>query len=246
MSSLTAAEINRYQRHLILPQVDQAGQAKLKQASVLLIGLGGLGSPIALYLTAAGIGKIGLLDDDVVATSNLQRQVIHSEATVGQLKVESAAQRLRQLNHFTTIQTFPQRFTAETAKIVQEFDIMIDATDNFTARYAINTACVLRRKPMVYGAVKDFDGQISVFAPHIKGPCYQCVFPHPPQDTGEPVGVFGMLPGIIGSMQAAETIKLVLDIGNPLIGNLQVFNALENEWYGIDTRKNPDCPICSQ
>jgi len=245
MSSLNSAEINRYQRHLILPKVDRAGQEKLKQASVLVIGLGGLGSPIALYLTAAGVGTIGLMDDDVVATSNLQRQVIHSEATVGQLKVESAADRMRRLNHFVTVKPFSQRFTAETAAILQGFDVIIDATDNFSARYAINAACVRHQKPMVYGAVKDFDGQISVFNTRLSGPCYQCVFPHPPQDTGEPVGVFGVLPGIIGSMQAAETLKLILGIGTPLIGQLQVFNALDNEWYRIETRQNSECPICS-
>lgn len=244
MDQLTAAEIARYQRHLILPQVDEAGQEKLKNASVLIVGVGGLGSPLALYLTAAGIGQIGLMDDDVVSTSNLQRQVIHSEAAVGQLKVISAAQRLRQLNHFTKIETTAQRFTTNNADIVQQHDIIIDATDNFAARYAINAACVKYEKPMVYGAVNHFEGQVSVFASNLGGPCYHCVFPNQPEDTGEPVGVFGVLPGIIGSMQAAETLKLLLGIGAPLIGKLMVHSALDNDWYTVGTKQKPDCPVC--
>lgn len=246
MERLTSAELERYHRHLILPQVDGTGQEKLKNTAVLIVGIGGLGSPIALYLAAAGVGCIGLMDDDLVSSSNLQRQVIHAETTVGQPKITSAAERLGQLNHFTHIETYSQRFSLETGEIVQRYDIIIDATDNFTARYAINSACVKNRKPMVYGAVKDFDGQVSVFAPHLGGACYQCVFPHPPQDTGEAVGVFGVLPGIIGSMQAAETIKLILGIGTPLLGRLKVFDALENDWYTIETSANPGCPVCGK
>ncbi len=246
MNKLSTAELERYQRHLILPQIDETGQQKLKDAAVLIIGLGGLGSPVALYLTAAGIGRIGLMDDDRVSASNLQRQVIHSEGTVGQLKVQSAADRLHQLNHFCTIESYPHRFTMNSVEILSHFDIIIDATDNFAARYAINTACVQSRKPMIYGAVNHFDGQISVFASHLGGPCYHCVFPHQPQDTGEPVGIFGVLPGIIGSMQAAETLKLILGIGVPLIKRLLTFSALDHEWYPVETRKQPHCPVCSR
>ncbi|MEE4193896.1 MAG: HesA/MoeB/ThiF family protein [Anaerolineae bacterium] len=244
MKVLTASELERYQRHLILPQIDEAGQQKLKNAAVLIIGLGGLGSPAALYLAAAGIGRIGLMDDDRVSVSNLQRQVIHSEATVGQLKVKSAADRLHQLNQYCTIETYPHRFTMETREILSRFDIIIDATDNFAARYAINTTCVQLQKPTIYGAVNHFDGQISVFAPHLGGPCYHCVFPHQPQDTGEPVGVFGVIPGIIGSMQAAETLKMILGIGVPLISRLMTFSALDHEWYLVETKKQSNCPVC--
>ena len=244
MEKLTHSEINRYHRHLILPQVDETGQEKLKHAKVLIVGVGGLGSPIAMYLTAAGIGHVGLMDDDVVSTSNLQRQVIHSENMVNQLKVDSAAHRLSCLNPFTHIETYPTRFCDDTAHIAVKYDIVIDATDNFTARYAINRACVEYKKPMVFGAVFNFDGQVSVFAPHQSGPCYECVFPNPPEDTGEAVGVFGVLPGIIGSMQAAETLKLILGIGKPLLGKLMAFNALDNEWYSVEIPHNTACPVC--
>lgn len=245
MEKLTSAEITRYHRHLILPQVDETGQQKLKDAAVLIVGVGGLGSPIAMYLAAAGVGHIGLMDDDVVSISNLQRQVIHSENMVNQLKVDSAAHRLSSMNPFTHLDTYPLRFNEDTAHIVGNYDIIIDATDNFAARYVINEACVQQKKPMVFGAVHNFDGQISVFAPHLSGPCYQCIFPNPPEDTEEAVGVFGVLPGIIGSMQAAETLKLILGIGKPLLGKLMSFNALDNEWYGIDIPKNSACPICN-
>lgn len=244
MKKLTSLELERYHRHLILPQIDQTGQEKLKNAAVLIVGVGGLGSPIAMYLTAAGIGQIGLMDDDVVSISNLQRQVIHSEEQVGQLKVDSAFELLCELNHFVHIKTYPQRFSAQTAGIIKQYDIVIDATDNFSARYAINRACVQHQKPMVYGAVSNFDGQISVFAPHLGAPCYQCVFTNPPEDTGEEIGVFGVLPGIIGSMQATETLKLILGIGSPLLGKLKTFNALDQEWYTIQSIKKANCPVC--
>lgn len=246
MEKLTHTEFARYHRHLILPEVDQAGQEKLKNASVLIVGVGGLGSPIGMYLTAAGIGHIGLMDNDVVSTSNLQRQVIHSENMVNQLKVDSAAHRLSSMNPFTHIKTYPLRFTKDTAHIAAGYDIIIDATDNFTARYIINASCVIYQKPMVYGAVSNFDGQISVFAPHLGSPCYQCLFPNPPEDIGEEIGVFGVLPGIIGSMQAAETLKLILGIGKPLLSKIMTYNALDQEWYAIQTRSNPDCPICQK
>ena len=245
MQKLTSQEMERYHRHLLLPQVDRHGQEKLKNASVLVVGVGGLGSPIAMYLTAAGVGRIGLIDADTVSLSNLQRQIIHTEKTIGQLKVDSARERLQEINSSVQAEIYPQKFSSQTNSLLKEYDVIIDATDNFSARYAINAACVREGKPMIYGAVHHFDGQYSVFAPHLDGPCYQCVFPNAPEDTGEEIGVFGVLPGIIGSLQAAEAIKLIIGIGKPLLGNLAAYNALENEWYTIQLERNPDCPICS-
>jgi adenylyltransferase/sulfurtransferase len=243
-TALSPEELARYHRHLILPGIDRIGQERLKAASVLIIGMGGLGSPNALYLAAAGVGHLGLMDADIVTETNLQRQVIHSEAALGELKVASAARRLHELNHYCRVDTYPARFTQDNAAIVNEYDIIIDATDNFTARMLINRACVTHHKPMVYGAVYHFDGQCSVFAPHLSAPCYQCVFSQPPHDSGEEIGVFGVLPALIGSLQATEALKLILGIGQSLIGKLAIYNALDLTFQTIQLRRDPACPVC--
>lgn len=243
-NTISPEELARYHRHLILPGINRSGQERLKTASVLIIGMGGLGSPNALYLAAAGVGHLGLIDADIVTESNLQRQVIHSEAALGELKVASAARRLHELNHYCQVDTHPVRFTEDNAAIVSEYDIIIDATDNFAARTLINRACVSHRKPMVYGAVYHFDGQCSIFAPHLSAPCYQCVFSQPPEDSGEEIGVFGVLPALIGSLQATETLKLILNIGQNLLGKLAIYNALDLTFQTIQLPKDPACPVC--
>jgi adenylyltransferase/sulfurtransferase len=243
-NAISPEELARYHRHLILPGIDRVGQERLKAASVLIIGMGGLGSPNALYLAAAGVGRLGLMDADIVTETNLQRQVIHSEAALGELKVASAARRLHELNHYCRFDTYPARFTEDNAAVVNEYDIIIDATDNFAARMLINRACVTHHKPMVYGAVYHFDGQCSIFAPHLSAPCYQCVFSQPPHDSGEEIGVFGVLPALIGSLQATETLKLILNIGQNLLGKLAVYNALDLTFQTIQLRTDPACPVC--
>jgi adenylyltransferase/sulfurtransferase len=243
-NAISPEELARYHRHLLLPGIDRNGQARLKAASVLIIGLGGLGSPNALYLAAAGVGHLGLMDADIVTETNLQRQVVHSEAALGELKVASAARRLHELNRYCRLDTYPARFTEDNAAIVGEYDIIIDATDNFTARTLINRACVAHRKPMVYGAVYHFDGQCSIFAPHLSAPCYQCVFSQPPRDSGEEIGVFGVLPALIGSLQATETLKLILGIGQNMLGKLVIYNALDLTFQTIQLRTDPTCPVC--
>lgn len=245
---LSHEEIRRYSRHLIMPEVGLAGQKKLKAAKVLLIGTGGLGSPLAMYLAAAGIGTIGLVDYDVVDASNLQRQVIHGSASIGQLKVESAKARMLDINPHLTIHTYNEPFTSENAfKIAEPYDIIIDGTDNFPTRYLTNDVCVLLGKPNVYGSIFRFEGQASVFYAK-EGPCYRCLFPEPPPPGLVPScaegGVLGILPGTIGTIQATEAIKLILGIGEPLVGRLLLYDALSMTLEEVKLRKNPKCAIC--
>lgn len=245
---LTHEEIRRYSRHLIMPEVGPEGQRKLKQASVLLIGAGGLGAPQALYLAAAGVGRIGIVDFDVVDESNLQRQIIHGTSTLGELKIDSARARLADLNPLVEVTTYQANLTSENAlEIIQPYDIVIDGTDNFPTRYLVNDACVILGKPNVYGSIYRFEGQASVFAVN-EGPCYRCLYPEPPPPGLVPScaegGVLGVLPGIIGTIQAMEAIKLIIGAGNPLIGRLMLFDALEMRFRELKLRKNPDCPVC--
>lgn len=247
---LTNKEISRYSRHLIMPEVGLEGQKKLKNASVLCIGAGGLGAPLTLYLAAAGVGKLGILDFDVVDFSNLQRQVIHSEKNVGKLKVESAKEKLLELNSDIEIITYNERFTSDNAiDIIKDYDIVVDGTDNFATRYLTNDACVLLGKPNVYGSIFRFEGQVSVFNAE-DGPCYRCLYPEPPPPGLVPScaegGVLGILPGVVGTLQASEVIKLIIGKGKPLIGRLLFMDVLEMEPRIMKLRKNPECPVCSE
>lgn len=245
---LTHEEILRYSRHLLIPEVGLAGQKKIKAASVLVIGTGGLGSPVALYLAAAGVGRIGLVDYDVVDASNLQRQVIHGTSGIGTLKVESARQRMLDLNPDIEVKVYNEPFTSENAmRIAAEYDVLIDGTDNFPTRYLTNDVCVFLGKPNVYGSIFRFDGQVSVFDAR-RGPCYRCLFPEPPPPGLVPScaegGVLGVLPGTIGTLQATEALKLILGIGEPLIGRLLLYNALDMTFDFVNLRKNPNCKVC--
>jgi adenylyltransferase/sulfurtransferase len=245
---LSKDEILRYSRHLIMPEVGMEGQLKLKQAKVLCIGAGGLGSPLALYLGAAGVGKIGIVDFDVVDFTNLQRQIIHGTADVGRTKLDSARDTLLEINPNIEVEAFPTRLSSENAlDIFREFDIVADGTDNFPTRYLVNDACVLLGKPNVYGSIFRFEGQASVFYAE-QGPCYRCLYPEPPPPGLVPScaegGVLGVLPGIVGCIQAMETIKLILGRGEPLIGRLLLFDALGMKFRELKLHKNPDCPIC--
>lgn len=245
---LSHEEIRRYSRHLIMPEVGLAGQKKLKAASVLLIGTGGLGSPLALYLAAAGIGRIGLVDYDVVDHTNLHRQVIHGTASVGKLKVESAKARMLDVNPDIEVVTYNEPFTSDNAmRIAADYDMIVDGTDNFPTRYLTNDVCVLLGKPNVYGSIFRFEGQASVFYAK-EGPCYRCLFPEPPPPGLVPScaegGVLGILPGTIGTIQATETIKLILGIGQPLIGRLLLYDALSMSVEEVKLRKNPKCAVC--
>ena len=247
---LSNAEITRYARHLILPQVGHVGQRKLKAARVLIVGTGGLGSPVSLYLAAAGIGQIGLVDFDIVDSTNLQRQIVHSESTVGMPKVESAATRLRDLNPYSTITTYSEPFTSQNAlEILAQYDLVVDGTDNFPTRYLLNDAAVMLNKPLVYGSIYRFEGQVSVFGTK-DGPCYRCLLPNPPpphlvQSCAE-AGVLGILPGTIGTFQATEAIKLILGEGEPLIGRLLLYDALDMSFDLITLPKRPNCPMCGE
>jgi adenylyltransferase/sulfurtransferase len=248
---LNNEEIRRYSRHLILPEVGLAGQKKIKGASVLCIGAGGLGSPIAMYLAAAGIGKIGIVDFDTVDYSNLQRQLLHTDADVGRPKAQSAKETISGLNPNCEVVLYNTRISSENAlEIIRPFDIVVDGTDNFPTRYLTNDACVLLKKPNVYGSIFRFDGQASVFAPHLGGPCYRCLYPEPPPPGMVPScaegGVLGVLPGIIGCIQATEILKLVLGKGASLIGRLLLFNALEMKFRELKLRRDPQCPICGE
>ncbi len=248
LDDLSPQELLRYSRHLILPDVGLVGQRKLKAAAVLIIGAGGLGSPLGLYLAAAGIGRIGLVDYDRVEASNLQRQVIHDTGQVGQLKVESARQRMLALNPTIQVEAYNEVLSSQNAeRIASGFDIIVDGTDNFPTRYLINDLCVLTGKPFVYGSVYRFEGQVSVFDARY-GPCYRCLFPEPPPPLSVPTcaegGVLGVLPGTIGTLQATEVLKLVLGIGAPLYGTLLVYDALELSFQSIRLRKNPGCLVC--
>lgn len=245
--SLTQPEMARYSRHVIMPEVGLDGQRKLKAAKVLVIGTGGLGSPLALYLAAAGVGTLGLVDFDVVDVSNLQRQIIHGTADVGRSKCQSAAARLKDVNPEVKIDLWEDRFTSKNAlDIVRHYDIVVDGTDNFPTRYLVNDACVLLNKPNVYGSIFRFDGQATVFDPRV-GPCYRCLYPEPPPPGEVPScaegGVLGILPGVIGCIQATETIKLILGIGEPLIGRLLHYDALNMTFKTYKIRRSPKWPV---
>ncbi len=247
-TALSKDEILRYSRHLIMPEVGMEGQLKLKQAKVLCVGAGGLGSPVALYLAAAGIGTLGIVDFDIVDVTNLQRQIIHGTNDVGRKKLDSAAESIAAINPHIQVLRFETRLTSDNAlDIVGEFDVVVDGTDNFATRYLVNDACVLTGKPNVYGSIFRFEGQASVFATK-EGPCYRCLYPEPPPPGVVPScaegGVLGVLPGLVGVMQATETIKLVLGAGEPLIGRLLMIDALAMRFRELKLRKNPDCPVC--
>lgn len=248
---LSNDEIRRYSRHLILPEVGMAGQKKICSTSVLCIGAGGLGSPIAMYLAAAGIGKIGVVDFDTVDFSNLQRQLLHGTNDVGRPKAESAKETINDLNPNVEVVIHNTRLSSENAlEIVAQYDIVVDGTDNFPTRYLTNDACVLLRKPNVYGSIFRFEGQASVFAPHLGGPCYRCLYPEPPPPGMVPScaegGVLGVLPGIIGCIQATEILKLALGKGSSLTGRLMLFNALDMKFKELKLRRDPKCPLCGE
>jgi molybdopterin/thiamine biosynthesis adenylyltransferase/rhodanese-related sulfurtransferase len=248
LPELNREEILRYSRHLLIPEVGLEGQKKIKAASVLVIGTGGLGSPVAMYLAAAGVGHIGLVDFDVVDSSNLQRQIVHGTSRVGTLKVESAKDRLLDINPDIEVKIYNEPFTSENAmRIAQEYDILVDGTDNFPTRYLVNDVCVLLGKPNVYGSIFRFDGQASVFYAK-EGPCYRCLFPEPPPPGLVPScaegGVLGVLPGTIGTIQATETLKLILGIGSTLIGRLMLYDALDMTFDYVKLHKNPKCKVC--
>jgi molybdopterin/thiamine biosynthesis adenylyltransferase/rhodanese-related sulfurtransferase len=246
--TLSKDEILRYSRHLIVPEVGMEGQLKLKAAKVLLVGTGGLGAPLGLYLAAAGIGKIGLVDFDVVDFTNLQRQVIHFTKDVGRNKIDSAAEKMQALNPNVEIVKHEVALSSENAfEILKDYDLVVDGTDNFPTRYLVNDACVLLGKPNVYGSIFRFEGQATVFA-YPGGPCYRCLYPEPPPPGLVPScaegGVLGILPGTIGLIQATEAVKLILGIGEPLVGRLLLFDALGMRFRELKLRKNPECPIC--
>ena len=248
---LSNDEISRYSRHLILPEVGMAGQKKLKSTSVLCIGTGGLGSPIAMYLAAAGIGKIGIVDFDVVDYSNLQRQIIHGTPDVDRPKVQSGKETLNSINPEVEVVIHETMLTSDNAmEIIEPYDIVVDGTDNFPTRYLTNDACVLLKKPNVYGSIFRFEGQASVFAPELGGPCYRCLYPEPPPPGMVPScaegGVLGVLPGIIGCIQATEIIKLALGKGDPLINRLMLYSALDMSFRELKLRRDPKCPICGE
>ena len=245
---LSHDEIRRYSRHLLIPEVGLEGQLKLKNSSVLVVGTGGLGSPVSMYLAAAGVGHIGLVDYDVVDYSNLQRQVIHGTATLGELKVDSARDRLLDINPDIEVSTYNQLFTSANAmEIARGYDLIVDGTDNFPTRYLVNDVCVMLGIPNVYGSIFRFDGQVSVFDAE-DGPCYRCVFPEPPPPGLVPScaegGVLGVLPGTVGTLQATEAVKLLLGIGTSLKGRMMLYNALDMSFDFIKLRKNPNCKVC--
>ena len=247
---LSNEEIARYSRHLIMPEVALDGQKKLKKAKVLTIGAGGLGSPLALYLAAAGVGTIGIVDFDVVDESNLQRQIIHGTSDIGRPKMESARDRIKDINPNVEVIAYEEALTSENAlEIFEDYDVIVDGTDNFPTRYLVNDACVLTGKPNVYGSIFRFEGQASVFWAE-EGPCYRCLYPEPPPPGLVPScaegGVLGILPGAIGTIQATETVKLVLGIGEPLIGRLLLYDALGMSFREMKLRKDPNCPVCGE
>ena len=249
LPALSPEEIRRYARHLSVPGVGEQGQRRLKASSVLMIGTGGLGSPAALYLAAAGVGRIGLIDPDTVDRSNLQRQILHGESWVGKPKLESAAARLREVNPHVELDLLPVRFTPENAmELVSRYDVVLDGCDNFPTRFLSNDACFFLKKPCVYGSIFRFDGQVTVFAPHLGGPCYRCMLPSLPAPGAAPsceeAGVLGVLPGVIGSLQAMETIKLLLGIGDPPMGKLLCYDALATTFRSLRLRRDPACRLC--
>lgn len=246
----TADQLTRYSRHFLLPEVGEAGQAKLLDAKVLLIGAGGLGSPSAYYLAAAGVGTLGIVDMDVVDVSNLQRQILHTNDRVGMPKVESARQTLTALNPDIKVIGYQERVSSENImELIREYDVIVDGCDNFPTRYLVNDACVMANKPNVHGSIFQFEGQATVFYPH-KGPCYRCLFPEPPPPGAAPscqeAGVLGVLPGLVGCVQALEAMKLILGIGKPLIGRMVYFDTLSMELRIHKLRKDPNCPVCGE
>ncbi len=249
-AGLSKEEVLRYSRHLIMPEVGMEGQLKLKKAKVLCIGTGGLGAPLGLYLAAAGVGRIGLVDFDTVDFTNLQRQVLFGTSDVGRPKITAAADRLRNLNPEIQIDAYEAQLTSENAlELFQDYDIIVDGTDNFPTRYLVNDACVILGKPNVYGSIFRFEGQITVFG-YPDGPCYRCLYPEPPPPGLVPScaegGVLGVLPGIVGTIQAAETLKLIIGKGQPLVGRLLLFDALAMKFRELKLRKNPECPVCGE
>jgi adenylyltransferase/sulfurtransferase len=250
MAQLTREEILRYSRHLIMPEVGLRGQERLKDAKVLCVGTGGLGSPLAMYLAAAGVGTLGLVDFDVVDESNLQRQILHGTGDVGKRKVESARETIADINPNVNVVLHEERLTSENAlRILDPYDVVADGTDNFPTRYLVNDACVMLGKPNAYGSIFRFEGQASVFA-HRDGPCYRCLYPEPPPPGMVPScaegGVLGILPGIIGLIQATEVVKLVLGIGEPLVGRLMLYDALSMQFREMRIRRDPACPVCGE
>ena len=246
---LSAAERLRYSRHILIPDVGEAGQIKLKNAAVLLIGTGALGSPVALYLAAAGVGRLGLVDADVVDASNLQRQILHGESWIGKPKLDSAAARLREVNPMVELALHPVRFTPENAmEIARPYDIIVDGSDNFPTRFLTNDTAFFLKKPLVYGAIHRFEGQVGLFTPHLGGPCYRCLLPTlPPAGTVpscQEAGVLGVLPGIIGSLQAMETLKLILGIGALPLGKLTCYDALHSSFRSLKLHRDPQCRLC--
>lgn len=248
--SLTQAELAHYSRHLLLPEIGVIGQKKLKSSSVLMIGAGGLGAPLAQYLTAAGVGTLGIVEYDVIEKSNLHRQILYSNDQVGRTKLECAEERLKALNPHIKINSYPVKLSAENAlEIIRDYDLVVDGTDNFPTRYLVNDACVLLGKPNVYASIYRFEGQLSIFSSEF-GPCYRCLYPEPPPQGMVPScsegGVLGVLPGIMGTLQANEVVKLLLGIGVPAIGRLITFDALALKFDEFELRKNPSCVICSE
>ena len=249
-ATLSNDEILRYSRHLIMPEVGMEGQLKLKAGRVLCIGAGGLGSPLALYLGAAGVGTLGIVDFDVVDYTNLQRQIIHSTSDVGRKKLDSAAEKLKAINPFLNIRKFDTRLSSENAlELFREFDIIADGTDNFPTRYLLNDAAIMANKPVIHGSVFRFEGQLTVFKPH-EGPCYRCLYPEPPPMALAPscaeAGVLGVMPGIIGLLQATEALKLLLNIGEPLVGRMTTYDALSGEFSELRLYRDPNCPACGE
>jgi len=249
-AELSREEIARYSRHLIMPEVTIEGQRKLKQGSVLLVGAGGLGSPAALYLAAAGVGRLGILDFDVVDESNLQRQILHDTSWIGKPKLESAKARLNGLNPHVAVETHPTALDSSNAlQIMAGYDVIVDGTDNFETRYLTNDACYLLKKPNVYGSIFRFEGQASVFWPD-RGPCYRCLYPEPPPPGLVPScaegGVLGILPGVVGGIQATEALKILLGIGEPLVGRLLLYDALAMRFEELKLRRDPKCPLCGE
>ena len=250
MFGFTEEQIRRYSRQIILPQVGGKGQRKLLSSRVLVVGAGGLGSPAALYLTAAGVGTLGLVDFDAVDLSNLHRQILHHTGDVGRPKTESAAETLQALNPDASLTLHRERLTAENClDLLEPYDVIVEGSDNFPTKYLVNDACVLLGKPLVFGAVYQFEGQAAVFRPG-EGPCYRCIFPEPPPPDAVPscqeAGVLGVVPGIIGSIQAAEALKLLLGVGETLTARFLVFDALHMSFMELETKPNPDCPVCGK
>jgi molybdopterin/thiamine biosynthesis adenylyltransferase/rhodanese-related sulfurtransferase len=248
--TLTEAQAKRYSRHTLIPEVGEQGQFKLLDAKVLMIGAGGLGSPAAYYLAAAGVGTIGIIDADVVDDSNLQRQILHNTERIGQYKAESARQTLTALNPDVNVVTYIERLDEENVhRIIADYDVIVDGTDNFPTRYLLNDAAILANKPVVHGSVFRFEGQLTIFKPY-DGPCYRCLYPEPPPPALAPscaeAGVLGVLPGIIGLLQATETIKLLLGLGDPLVGRLLTYDALAGEFNELRLYRDPNCPACGE